>query len=115
MEHRHSSPGADQGLRPRRTARGGDAARQPLLWSSAADDAHGAHHGQHAGHSVAMFRDRFWLTLALAVPVVFFSPMFAELLGYDPPAFPGSAWIPPVLRHGDLPLRRPAVPQGRPQ
>ena len=59
--------------------------------SSAADE-HTVHsHGQHAGHSVAMFRDRFWLTLALAVPVVFFSPMFADLLGYDPPAFPGSA------------------------
>ncbi len=62
------------------------------------DDDHAVHsHGQHAGHSVAMFRDRFWLTLALAVPVLFFSPMFAELLGYEPPAFPGSAWIPPVF------------------
>ena len=112
MEHRHSSPGADQGLRdhsPGGTPHGNHAV------SSAADE-HTVHtHGQHAGHSVAMFRDRFWLTLALAVPVVFFSPMFAELLGYAPPAFPGSAWIPPVLRHGDLPLRRPAVPPGRTQ
>ena len=54
-------------------------------------------HGQHAGHSTAMFKDRFWLTLALAVPVVYFSPMFSHLLGYTPPEFPGSAWIPPVL------------------
>ncbi|MET1021484.1 MAG: heavy metal translocating P-type ATPase [Arthrobacter sp.] len=54
-------------------------------------------HGQHAGHSVAMFRNKFWLTLGLAVPVIFFSPMFGQLLGYEPPAFPGSAWIPPVL------------------
>ncbi len=54
-------------------------------------------HGQHAGHSVAMFRNRFWLSLAVAAPVVFFSPMFGELLGYQPPAFPGSARIPPVL------------------
>ncbi|QQQ63960.1 copper-translocating P-type ATPase [Paenarthrobacter ureafaciens] len=54
-------------------------------------------HGQHAGHSTAMFKDRFWLTLALSVPVVFFSPMFAHLLGYMPPEFPGSAWIPPAL------------------
>ncbi|MBD1541900.1 copper-translocating P-type ATPase [Arthrobacter sp. IA7] len=65
---------------------------------------HGAHddhmvhaHGQHAGHSTAMFKNRFWLTLALAVPVVYFSPMFAHLLGYMPPEFPGAAWIPPVL------------------
>ncbi|KQN89266.1 heavy metal translocating P-type ATPase [Arthrobacter sp. Leaf69] len=62
------------------------------------DDEHLVHsQGQHAGHSVAMFKNRFWLTLALAVPVVFFSPMFAHLLGYQPPVFPGSAWIPPVL------------------
>lgn len=54
-------------------------------------------HGQHAGHSVAMFKSRFWLTLMLAVPVVFFSPMFGDLFGYEPPVFPGSAWIPPVL------------------
>lgn len=54
-------------------------------------------HGQHAGHSTAMFKDRFWLSLALAVPVVYFSPMFGDLLGYLPPDFPGSAWIPPVL------------------
>ncbi|MCX6500162.1 MAG: copper-translocating P-type ATPase [Arthrobacter sp.] len=62
------------------------------------DDDHVVHsHGQHAGHSTAMFKDRFWLTLALSVPVVYFSPMFGHLLGYMPPAFPGAAWIPPVL------------------
>ena len=44
-----------------------------------------------------MFKDRFWLTLALSVPVVYFSPMFGHLLGYMPPEFPGSTWIPPVL------------------
>ena len=36
-----------------------------------------------------MFKDRFWLTLALSVPVVYFSPMFGHLLGYMPPEFPG--------------------------
>ncbi|WP_253182842.1 heavy metal translocating P-type ATPase [Arthrobacter sp. SW1] len=62
------------------------------------DDEHHVHsHGQHAGHSTAMFKNRFWLTLALTVPVVFFSPMVGHLLGYMPPSFPGSAWIPPVL------------------
>ncbi|MBT2520070.1 copper-translocating P-type ATPase [Arthrobacter sp. ISL-28] len=61
-------------------------------------DDHVVHtHGQHAGHSTAMFKDRFWLTLALSVPVVYFSPMFAHLLGYMPPEFPGSTWIPPLL------------------
>ncbi|MHA7239285.1 heavy metal translocating P-type ATPase [Arthrobacter sp. TMS1-12-1] len=54
-------------------------------------------HGEHAGHSTAMFRKRFWISLALAIPVVAFSPMFAMLLGYMPPGFPGAAWIPPIL------------------
>ncbi|MEF3120404.1 copper-translocating P-type ATPase [Kocuria flava] len=44
-----------------------------------------------------MFRNRFWLCLVLTVPVLLFSPMFAHLLGYHVPRFPGSAWIPPVL------------------
>lgn len=62
------------------------------------DDDHVVHaHGQHAGHSTAMFKDRFWMTLALSVPVVYFSQMFGHLLGYMPPEFPGSVWIPPVL------------------
>jgi Cu2+-exporting ATPase len=50
----------------------------------------------HAEHDhAAQFRDRFWLSLLLALPVVGFSPMFADLLGYRLP--PGTAWISPVL------------------
>jgi Cu2+-exporting ATPase len=52
---------------------------------------HGAGHGDHA----AAFRDRFWWSLLLAVPVVGFSEMFGDLLGYMPPEQTG--WIPPVL------------------
>ena len=59
-------------------------------------DRHGAH-DKHAGHDPAMFRDRFWLTLALTVPVVYFSHMFQELLGYSAPHFPSSMWVAPVL------------------
>nr|WP_232488757.1 copper-translocating P-type ATPase [Brevibacterium antiquum] len=44
-----------------------------------------------------MFKNKFWLSLALSIPVVFFSPMFAGLLGYTPPEFPGVDWIAPVL------------------
>ena len=61
-------------------------------------DDHTVHtQGQHAGHSTAMFKNRFWLTLALSVPVVYFSPMVGHLLNYHVPVFPGSAWIPPAL------------------
>src|SRR5699024_2705209 len=62
------------------------------------DDDHHVHgHGDHAGHSVAMFRDKFWWTLILSVPVVFFSPMFADIIGYQIPQFPGSTWRAPIL------------------
>ena len=54
-------------------------------------------HDKHAGHSPAMFRDRFWLSLALTVPVVIWSAHIQDLLGYRAPAFPGSEWIGPVL------------------
>ena len=54
-------------------------------------------HDRHAGHSVAMFRDKFWLSLALTVPVVVWSRDPQTWLGYTAPAFPGSDLIPPVL------------------
>ena len=60
-------------------------------------EGHGQAHDHHAGHDPAQFRDRFWITLALSVPVVLFSIMFQELLGYSAPDIPGSEWIPPVL------------------
>ncbi|MEV8375345.1 copper-translocating P-type ATPase [Kribbella sp. NPDC056861] len=50
-------------------------------------------HGDHA----AQFKDRFWVSLGLAAPVVFFSEMFADLLGYRPPEFAGSGLIAPVV------------------
>ncbi|MED5816422.1 heavy metal translocating P-type ATPase [Mycolicibacterium sp. 050232] len=56
-------------------------------------------HAGHAGHGdhVAQFRTLFWVMAALAVPTVALSPMFAMLLGYDLPDFPGARWISPVL------------------
>jgi Cu2+-exporting ATPase len=54
-------------------------------------------HDLHAGHSVAMFRDKFWLSFALTIPVVFWSSDVQHWLGYTAPSFPGSNLIPPVL------------------
>jgi Cu2+-exporting ATPase len=54
-------------------------------------------HDRHAGHSVAMFRDKFWLSFALSVPVVLWSPEVQHWLGYQAPSFPGSKFIPAVL------------------
>jgi len=56
-----------------------------------------AAHDRHEGHSVAMFRDKFWLSLALTIPVVILSPEVAGWLGYTIPALPGIAYAPAVL------------------
>ena len=57
---------------------------------------HGSH-DRHAGHSVAMFRDKFWLSLALTIPVVAWSTDVQHWLGYTAPSFPGSKFIPAIL------------------
>ncbi len=57
---------------------------------------HGSH-DRHAGHSVAMFRDKFWLSFALTIPVVFWSTDVQRWLGYTAPSFPGSKFIPAIL------------------
>jgi Cu2+-exporting ATPase len=54
-------------------------------------------HNRHTGHSVAMFRDKFWLSLALTLPVVFWSREVQQWLGYRAPTFPGSGLIPAIL------------------
>jgi P-type Cu2+ transporter len=59
-------------------------------------DMHGSH-DRHAGHSVAMFRDKFWLSFALTIPVVFWSTDVQHWLGYTAPFFPGSKFIPAIL------------------
>ncbi len=57
---------------------------------------HGSH-DRHAGHSVAMFRDKFWLSFALTIPVVFWSTDVQHWLGYTAPSFPGSKFVPAIL------------------
>ena len=72
---------------------------QPADRGHSPDDheGHEGGHDKHAGHSVAMFRDRFWLSLILTLPVVFFSEMIQEWFGYTAPTFPGADWVAPVL------------------
>ena len=54
-------------------------------------------HNQHAGHSATMFRDKFWLSLVLTLPVVFWSPEVQQWLGYHAPVLPGSRFLPAIL------------------
>lgn len=72
-----------------------------------------AAHDRHEGHSVAAFRNRFWLSLALTVPTIIWSEAVQDLLGYPAPRFPGSAYIPAVFGtavffYGGLPFLKGA-------
>src|SRR4030065_1693387 len=58
---------------------------------SGGDSEHGTH-GHHA-HMVADFRRRFWVSLALTVPILAISPGLWGLLGLEAPlAFPGDRY-----------------------
>jgi P-type Cu2+ transporter len=86
--------------------------------SHAEQDTHEGHdshegHGGHMGHEM-MFRDRFWVSLILTVPVLIFSQAIQSWLGYSAPDFFGSAWITPVLSvfifvYGGLPFLQMAT------
>jgi Cu2+-exporting ATPase len=61
-----------------------------------------------------MFRDRFWLSLILTIPVVYWSSHVQELLGYTAVTVPLSDWLPAVLStvlflYGGMPFLRGAV------
>ncbi len=64
----------------------------------AGHDMHAGHgaHVDHSGHE-QLFRRRFWVCLALTVPVLLFSPMIQEWLGFTLPQFAGSEWIAPLF------------------
>jgi Cu2+-exporting ATPase len=44
-----------------------------------------------------MFRDKFWLSLALTIPTAIWSPDVQHWLGYTAPRFPGSRFLPAIL------------------
>jgi Cu2+-exporting ATPase len=70
-----------------------------------AHDHHDSHRGhdkrrgqdRHAGHSVEMFRDRFWVSLILTIPTLIWSHEVQNWLGYAAPVFPGSRIIPALF------------------
>ncbi|MDJ0704933.1 MAG: heavy metal translocating P-type ATPase [Leptolyngbyaceae cyanobacterium MO_188.B28] len=60
---------------------------------------HGAHtgHDKHAGHSPEIFQRRFFVCLALTLPVLYFAPSFQQWFGYQAVQFPGSGLVSPLL------------------
>jgi Cu2+-exporting ATPase len=82
-DHRdHASPGAEHPGHP-----------------SGEQQAEHGDHGGHGGHGdhAAVFRRLFWINLILAIPVIVYSEMVQEWLGFRMPAFPGSEYVAPIL------------------
>ena len=79
-------------------------------------EGHPAGHGtDHTGHE-QMFRTRFWWSLLLSIPVLLYSEMIQSWLGFTPPAFPFSEWIPfifsvVIFAYGGVPFLQMAVPE----
>ncbi|WP_394338807.1 HAD-IC family P-type ATPase, partial [Halopiger aswanensis] len=81
------------------------------------DDGDHGHGGMHEGHE-RMFRRRFFVSTLLSIPVLLYSEMLQDWLGFSVPAFPGSEWINPVFAvvvfaYGGVPFLRMAVPELR--
>ncbi|GAB3670241.1 heavy metal translocating P-type ATPase [Halopiger thermotolerans] len=81
------------------------------------DSDHDDHGGMHEGHE-QMFRRRFFVSTLLSIPVLLYSEMLQDWLGFSVPAFPGSEWINPVFAvvvfaYGGVPFLRMAVPELR--
>jgi P-type Cu2+ transporter len=63
--------------------------------SHGGNGANGGHgdHDRHAGHSLEMFRNRFWVCLVLTIPVLAYSEGLWELVGLEAPALPGGKYV----------------------
>jgi Cu2+-exporting ATPase len=56
-----------------------------------------ADHDKHAGHNPNMFKQKFWISFLLTIPVLLYSQTIQELLHFSMPTFAGSNLIPPVF------------------
>ena len=52
---------------------------------------------KHSGHSVNIFKAKFWVSFILSIPVVAYSDIAEKFLGYTAPQFFGSPYLPMVL------------------
>lgn len=74
-----------------------DTIHQDHKMAGHAGSARGAGHDRHAGHSVNMFRNRFWVCVVLSIPVLAYAEMLWHWLGLDAPNLPGEMIVPFAL------------------
>ncbi len=78
-------------------------------------DEHSGHGVDHSGHE-QMFRQRFWVSLLLSIPVLLYSPSIQNWLGFSMPTFPGAVWVTPIFGvivfiYGGMPFLQMARPE----
>lgn len=78
---------------------------------------HSGHGTDHSGHEI-MFRNRFWVSLLLSIPVILYSPSIQSWLNFTMPEFTGSQWISPIFSvvvfiYGGIPFIKMAMPEIR--
>ena len=52
---------------------------------------------RHAGHVTADFLKKFWISLALTIPVILYSDLLEGVVSWRAPVFPGSEYLPLIL------------------
>lgn len=52
---------------------------------------------KHAGHSINIFKTKFWVSLVLSIPIIIYSDIAQKFFNYQAPIFPSSAYLPFVL------------------
>jgi Cu2+-exporting ATPase len=82
--------------------------------ASSAEHGHGSH-VDHTGHEL-LFRNRFWVSLLLTIPVLLFSPMLQDWFGFTMPDFPGDQLVGPLFAiiiffYGGVPFLQMARPE----
>src|SRR2546425_7594329 len=96
MEHHHEKTDRMETHVHRRESPHGEHPHDHHARPSGQQMDHGGHE-KHAGHSPEIVRNRFFVSLVLTVPILYYEHLFQQWFGYRAMQFPGSEWITPVL------------------
>ncbi len=94
-EHEHHRHGREGATHPLHHPSGQDSGHR----GHEGHGGHGGHegHDKHEGHDPKDFLRRFWVSVLLTVPVLYFSTQLQSWLGYRAYQAPWTAWVGPVL------------------
>lgn len=60
-------------------------------------DEHHHNHDAHEGHDPELFKSRFWLSLTLTLPILYYAEIVQTWLGYEPAFADVGVWLSPIL------------------